>query len=404
MVSDLRKKKLLISSFDLAIGGVERSLIGLLNQLDYEKYDVDLMLFKHEGEFLCFLPVQSKLLPEEPAYATFRQSIPQIVKNGQFPIAFSRAVAKVISSFHGKIKNVTESGYLNIQYGWEFTIPFLPHFDKEYDIAISFLWPHHFIGDKVKAKRKIGWIHTDYSNIYVNKQLESKMWKNVDQIVAVSDECLNTFTKLYPELKEKTAVIENIISPTFVRDQANMEKPTEMEAKQDSIKLVTVGRLSHAKGLDEAVRACRLLADAGYDVKWYVVGYGPLESEIKKLIIELDLEERFFLLGKKVNPYPYIKACDIYVQPSRYEGKAVTIREAQILGKPVVITNYPTANSQAQNGVDALITENGPIGIFKGIQKLIDNKRLRETLISNVKMRDYGNELEIQNLYKLIEA
>ena len=143
---------------------------------------------------------------------------------------------------------------------------------------------------------------------------------------------------------------------------------------------MTVGRLSHAKGLDNAVRACRKLVDKGYEIEWYVVGYGPLEEELKGLIDELNLQNHFFLLGKKTNPYPYIKASDIYVQPSRYEGKAVTIREAQILGKPVVITNFPTAKSQAQDGVDALITPQSVEGIVEGIQRLIDNPNLKEEL------------------------
>jgi glycosyltransferase involved in cell wall biosynthesis len=114
------------------------------------------------------------------------------------------------------------------------------------------------------------------------------------------------------------------------------------------------------------------------------------------------LHDRFFLLGKKINPYPYIKGCDIYVQPSRYEGKAVTIREAQILGKPVVISNFPTAKSQARNEIDALITSQDPDGIANGIRRLIDEPELRNRLTSNVLSIDYGNENEIDKLYSLI--
>ncbi|WP_141487170.1 glycosyltransferase, partial [Bacillus cereus] len=90
------------------------------------------------------------------------------------------------------------------------------------------------------------------------------------------------------------------------------------------IKLITVARLSHAKGIDDAIYALRQLLDQGYDIEWYIVGYGPQEAELKLLIDKLGLQDKFVLLGKKINPYPYIKACDIYVQPSRYEGKAVT--------------------------------------------------------------------------------
>ena len=309
-----------------------------------------------------------------------------------------------MGSVYGKLNKVDEPGYLSIQYGWELTTKLLPKLHKEYDVAIGFLWPHHFIGEKVKARKKIGWIHTDYSNIYVNKKLETRMWRKLDNIVAVSEECSNTFTKEFPTLQEKTSVIENILSPSFIKEQANVEISEEIRKKKETTVLVTVGRLSHAKGLDHAVRACRKLVDQGYEVEWYVVGYGPLEEELKDLIHELNVQDHFFLLGKKTNPYPYIKACDIYVQPSRYEGKAVTIREAQILGKPVVITNFPTAKSQARDGVDALITPQSIEGIVEGIGRLIDDQNLREELEANVKMMDYGNEQEIGKLYELIES
>lgn len=398
------KKKILISSFDLAIGGVERSLIGLLSQIDYSKFDVDLMLYKHEGEFLPFLPEGPNVLPELSKYATFRMPVTQIIKEGHYPIAITRAMAKYIGSFHGKIKKIDEPGYLVIQYGWEMSKRFLPKLHKEYDVAIGFLWPHHFILEKVNARKKIGWIHTDYSNIYVNKKLDSRMWDKLDQIVAVSKECLHTFTDLYPSLKEKGTVIENVLSTDLIKEHANAEPPAEINKKQGKTVLLTVGRLSHAKGLDNAVRACRKLLDSGYNVEWYVVGYGPLEEELRKLIKELKLEGYFFLLGKKINPYPYMKACDIYIQPSRYEGKAVTIREAQILGKPVVLTNFPTAASQAEDGFDALITTQDVNGIADGIQRLIEDQELRNKLISNVLSMDYGNEMEINKLYSLIES
>jgi glycosyltransferase involved in cell wall biosynthesis len=398
------RKKILIASFDLAIGGVERSLIGLLNSIDFQNYEVDLMLFKHEGEFFSLLPEGPSLLPENPKYSTFRKSISQIVKDGQYPIAVSRLLAKFKSNLKGKLKRVEEPGYLTIQYGWEFSRPFLPQLTKEYDLAIGFLWPHHFIGEKVKAKRKVGWIHTDYSNIFVDKRTEKKMWEQLDQIVAVSEECSNTFLEIFPDFKKKTTVIENILSPEFVKQQAELGSALEMKKHPGKTIIVSVGRLSHAKGFDQAIRACRQLVDKGYDIAWYVVGYGSLETELQQLIKELKLENHFILLGKKMNPYPYIKGCDIYVQPSRYEGKAVTIREAQILGKPVVITNFPTAKSQVKDGLDGLITPMGVDGIIEGLQKLLDNPILRDELIKNTNSMDYGNENEVEKIYSLINV
>ncbi|GAB6557921.1 glycosyltransferase [Bacillus mobilis] len=398
----MKKKKILITSFDMAIGGVERSLIGLLNTIDYSKYDVDLMLFKHEGEFLFLLPKLPNLLKEVKQYTTFRKSIKQILQEGQITIGVARTVGRILGDVHGRYVKSEEVGYFVIQYGWRITLPFIPKLEEEYDVAISFLWPHYFVGDKVRAKRKIGWIHTDYSNINLNANMEYKMWNKMDNIVAVSEGCRDSFLSILPNVNKNVEIIENILSPEFVREQADREDVMkELQMKPGKIKLVTVGRLSYAKGIDVAMHALRKLLDEGYEMEWYVVGYGALEAELRKLLAELNLEKHFFLLGKKTNPYPYIKACDIYVQPSRYEGKAVTVREAQIIGKPVLITNFSTAKSQVQDGIDGLITEMGINGIVNGIKRLIEDKELREALVENTLKGEYGNRNEINKLYAL---
>ncbi|MFJ8352988.1 glycosyltransferase [Bacillus paramycoides] len=398
----MKKKKILITSFDMAIGGVERSLIGLLNTIDYSKYDVDLMLFKHEGEFLFLLPTMPNLLKEVKQYTTFRKSIKQILQEGQIAIGVTRALGRILGDVHGRYVKSAEAGYYVIQYGWRITLPFIPQLEEEYDVAISFLWPHYFIGNKVRAKRKIGWIHTDYSNINLNTNMEYKMWSKLDNIVAVSEGCRDSFLSSLPNINKKVEIIENILSPEFVREQAHQEDVTkEIQVNSERIKLVTVGRLSYAKGIDLAMHALRKLLDQGYDIVWYVVGYGAQETELRKLLTELNLEKRFVLLGKRTNPYPYIKVCDIYVQPSRYEGKAVTVREAQIIGKPVLITNFSTAKSQVRDGIDGMITEMGINGIVSGVKKLIEDREYREKLVENTSKGEYGNSKEIKKLYAL---
>ncbi|ARJ23258.1 glycosyltransferase [Bacillus sp. TH22] len=400
----MKKKRILITSFDMEIGGVERSLIGLLNTIDYSKYDIDLMLFKHEGGFFSLLPKEPNLLEELQQYTTFRKSIKQILQEGHYSIGITRIIGRIMGVMHGRYVNSKEPGYFVIQYGWRISLPFLPKLREEYDVAISFLWPHYFIGDKVRAKRKIGWIHTDYSNIQLNKEMECKMWRKMDDIVAVSESCRDTFLNSLPYINKKVQVIENIIDSEFVREQSNEGDITqEIPINRERIKLVTVARLSHAKGIDDAIYALRKLLDQGYDIEWYIVGYGPQEAELKLLIDKLGLQDEFVLLGKKINPYPYIKACDIYVQPSRYEGKAVTVREAQILKKPVLITNFSTAKSQLENGVDGYICPMGIKGIVEGIKKMIDDVEFRSEIVNNVSQKNYGNEIEVEKIYRLIE-
>jgi glycosyltransferase involved in cell wall biosynthesis len=138
-------------------------------------------------------------------------------------------------------------------------------------------------------------------------------------------------------------------------------------------------------------------------VRWCILGYGPDEPLLRKLISENKLEDSFILLGKRTNPYPYMKACDIYVQPSRYEGKAVAVREAQMLGKPVLISDFATASSQLEHNVDGYITEAGVDGLVRGIQLLAKDSELRHRLAVTAASRDYGNLAEVEKVYSFLK-
>ncbi|MEG0133449.1 MAG: glycosyltransferase [Clostridium sp.] len=395
-------KNILITSFDMEVGGVERSLINMLENFDYDNYKVDLMLYKHSGDFMKFLKGRFNLLKEIPEYASFRKSIVQLLKEGYFKLAYARLKAKRNAGKYDEKFNPQEESCVQMQRMWQYSLKYLPSLEKEYDVAISYLWPHYFIADKVKANKKIAWIHTDYSKIHTDTEEDLSMWHKFDYIIAVSEECKNAFLKKYPTLYKKARVMENIVSPEFIRTMA--EEPIEKQFKEDkSFKLMTVARLSTAKGIDNAVKALKILHDRGNtDIRWYVVGYGGDEEMIRNLIKESKLENDFILLGKKVNPYPYMKACDIYVQPSRYEGRAVTVTEAQILGKAVVITNYTTASSQLKNGLDGYICELSIEGITDGIEIIYKNIHKKKDLEEGCRNSNYGNMEEMSKIYKLM--
>lgn len=396
-------RKVLISSFDMEVGGVERSLISMLNNFDYSNNEVDLMLYSHTGDFMPMLNNKVNLLNQVKQYSTFRKSIEETIKQGNLILGLARILSKFLAKINGRLKDLNEYGIYQMQLMWKYSLPFLPKLEKEYDVAISYLWPHYFVAEKVQAKRKIAWVHTDYSTIETDIDIDLKMWNKFDYIMAVSEECKNAFLKKYPSLKDKVKVMENITSPDFIREMAR-ENIEENIKNDNSFKLVSVARLSHAKGIDNAVRALKVLHNRGLtNIKWYVVGYGGDEQMIRNLIKENNLEDSFILLGKKVNPYPYINAGDIYVQPSRYEGKAVTVVEAQILGKPVVITNYTTAKSQVRDNVDGYICELSVEGIADGVEKLYKDKNLRIKLSENCKNTDYSNSSELENLYNIFD-
>jgi len=168
-------------------------------------------------------------------------------------------------------------------------------------------------------------------------------------------------------------------------------------------KLLSIGRFSYPKNFDNLPDICRRLVNehGEVDLKWFIIGFGD-EEPIRRAIAESGMEEHVILLGKKENPYPYIKACDIYVQPSRYEGKSVTVREAQMLCKPVVVTNYPTASSQIQDGIDGVIVPMDNAGCAQGIANVIADIALQQRLIEYLSTHDYGNESEVEKIYELL--
>ncbi|WP_249869459.1 glycosyltransferase [Oceanobacillus saliphilus] len=391
-------KNILIASFDMEVGGVERSLISMLSNFDYHNYKIDLMLYSHSGEFMDLLPSGPNLIAESKAYKTYRMSISDNIKAGQLALALVRLVAK----YRASINRSPENGYKQMQYMWKYALPFLPKSKKNYDVAISYLWPHYFVAEKVKAKTKIAWIHTDFSTVDTDIKMDLEMWNKFNYIVAVSEDCKKAFINKYPILKNKVFVMENIMAPDIVKTLANekCENPMDSDSR---FKVITVARLSHAKGIDNAVKALRLLKDKGYNnIAWYVVGYGGDEEMLRQLIAENDLKESFILLGKRTNPYPYMKAANLYVQPSRYEGKAVTVGEAQILGKPVLITNYPTAQSQIRDGIDGTICELSREGIADGVVSLYKDLSLRNRLADNCLKINHHNSFELHKLYEVI--
>ncbi|MCY9692625.1 glycosyltransferase [Paenibacillus alginolyticus] len=395
-------KNILIASFDMEVGGVERSLVSMLDHFDYKQYAIDLMLYKHQGDFMNLISHKANLLGEIPQYSTFRKSIAKTLQDRQYTIGFSRILSKVHADILGRVRQVAEPGYYQMQLMWKYALPYLPKVEKEYDAAISYLWPHYFIAEKIKAKKKIAWIHTDYSNVETNVKLDLEMWRKFDHIIAVSNACKDSFLAKYRELESKVVVIENITSPDFIRNMAEKEAAIPM-VNDERFKIMTVSRLSHAKGIDNAVKALRILKDKGYkDIAWYIVGYGGDEAAIKELIAMNGLDDQFILLGKKTNPYPYIKACDLYVQPSRYEGKAVTVTEAKILGRPILITNYSTAKSQVEDGYDGIICELSVDGIAGGIERLYKKHELRNDISNHNSNQEFSNTYELDKLYGVI--
>ncbi|PEJ58453.1 glycosyl transferase [Bacillus sp. AFS002410] len=394
------KKNLLFVMSDLSAGGAEKSLVNLLSQIDYEKHNVDLFLLNKSGIFLKLIPSEVNILNTPNEYNIFTtgvlKSIKSFVKKRKFLLAYFR----LKYSFSIKaVKDVSNSE----QYSWKYLSKSLSILDKDYDIAIGYLEmnPIYFIIDKVKSIKKIGWIHTNYSNSEMKKEVDNPYFTKLDYIVTVSDECGNSLKENFLHLKDKIKVVNNIVSTKIIRDLAIQEIEDEMIFDKEYINILTIARLSHEKGLDIAIKACNLLLSRGHKIRWFVLGEGTEKQNLEKLISHYGLGEKFKLLGVKENPYPYLMNADVYVQPSRYEGKSIAVEEARILNKPIVVTNYETARDQITDGEDGLIVEMTKVGISIGIEKFINNVEMKSKVKNNLSHKNFGTEKEINKLYEL---
>lgn len=387
------KKQILFLCSDMGVGGFQKSLISLFQCLDYDKYDVDLLLLNPTGIFMDLIPKDVKILScgiDPDYFSNGIKAIRSMLKKGQLRLALMRAVSCMFWMFDKGV-------------GASVMVKSVPKLDKHYDVAIDYNGQHllYYMVEKVRANKKISYFHSDYKKWRYYEKMDRKYYKKVDAIVSVSDECVQSMKEIFPEYEDKICCIENINSYKTV----NLF-PLNSNTFNDSfkgIRIVTVGRVCYNKGYDLAVEALKKLKDAGYKVRWYMVG--PIEDDdyCAKLMTKYAIGEDMVLLGATNNPYDYMRNADIIVHPSRFEGKAVAVEEAKILNKPIVATAYSTVMNQIINERTGLIVEITGEAVFRGIERLISDIELRNYIIRTQQMKCKGNEDEVLKLYKLIE-
>lgn len=400
------KKKILISSHTLRLGGVERSFLGILQCIDYSKFEVDVFLHKHDGELMKYLPKEVNLLPENLECKLLLEPIQNALKERNLSVVLTKLIAKLYSFFfifsHKKDINKLDSFahfYLHKMANFFFS-NILPN---QYDVVIAFLHPNLLEKNKIIAKKYIAFIHTDYSAINFEKKGEKKMWQQYDLIAGVSEEVSAHFKQIFPELEEKVTVIENIITEDFIKSQANEEiVDSRFLVGENEYCFLSIGRFSYPKNFDNIPFIANKMKGIGVKFKWFIIGFGGDEDLIKENIKIAKVENEVIILGKKENPYPYIKACDYYIQPSRFEGKAVTVREAQILKKPVFITDYSTANSQVKNNIDGFILPLENNSFAEKFVEIIQSQEKILNVVNNLEELDFTNTTEIKKIEQFI--
>lgn len=303
----------------LSSGGGERSLVNLLNQIDFDQYNVDLQLLNVEGLFMELVPKQVRIVPVAGTFHLFKLglglSVQRYLRSGNLSLAYYRFM---FSLENRRAKNAS----IGEQLSWKYMSKSMEKLKKHYDAAIGFLEKTsiYYCIEKVDADKKIGWIHTDYDKLGMDPIHDINYFEKLDYIVTVSEECANTLERNFPDQSHKINIIHNIVSPTTIRSMAEEQEHDVYDRTGDELIILSVGRLTPEKGFDLAVEACRDLLNRGYHVKWNIIGEGEEREKLTKLIEENGLTQHFKLLGLKNNPYSYIKQADIFVQTSKFEG------------------------------------------------------------------------------------
>lgn len=395
------KKKILFVIESLSLGGAEKSLVTLLNLLDYSQYDVDLLLFAQGGPFHQLLPEQVKMLPV-PEYFAY-SSIPwsSLIEKGKHLKMLLAQLRYSAALRLGKHNHIEKAVLL-----WESCRNCFPVMEQEYDLAIAYAQgtPTFFVAEKVQAKKKAAWINAIYKPEGRYLSLISSVYESFDVINGVSEAVAAQVQETFGLSDHKLMVMKDILDVDFARKMAQMPSDAAKEMNGSGVKILTVGRLIYMKSHELAVDAAKYLRDQGLDFTWYAVGDGNLREKLQKQIARNGLQDRFILLGSRSNPYPYFAQCDLYVQTSRFEGFGITLAEAKMFHKPIVTTNFDAVGAQFVNEKNGLIVDISAEAIANGIVRMLTDTKLRECCIANVCAEKVGNPEEIEKLYRMIEG
>lgn len=393
-------KKVLFMCINMNIGGTEKALLTMLNEIDDSKYDITLLMLEEYGGFLNEIPsfVKVKYVDEYKSIKPFVNEPPKIlikrlIKNKAYLTGLSTLLNYSISK-------ITK----NISYYYKYILKNIKGIDEEYDLAVAYAGPMDFITyfvlNKIKAKKKVQWIHFDINKIGFNRKFAKRNYKKFDKIFVVSEEGKEKLINLIPALNNKVEAFFNIISCNLIENMSKNEK--SFDDLFDGVRILTVGRLSKEKGQELTINVLARLKNEGYKVRWYCIGDGPEKYNYRNRIKRLDIENDYILLGSKLNPYPFMKDCDIYVQPSKHEGYCITLGEARCFDNPIVTTNFTGANEQIKNEVTGLVCDISEQGIYQAIKRLLDNKELYKDIRSNLSNEIVDSTNEISKLEKLV--
>lgn len=381
------------------MGGLEKCLINVCDNLDYDKYDVDLYLFNEGRTLINKLNKNVNLLPDSPYYkdvynTSVFKSIKILLKKGKFAFALYRFIRFLRIRFKDNKYRKSD---------WKIMQKTMLSLHKKYDIAIGFAegTASYYVANCVQADVKVGWVHTDLKAVNHNRVLDQQTFEKLDRIATVSQNSLNSLIELHPNCKDKFVCIHLPILMDYDDMVARSVEPNCMDDEKDAVKVLSVGRLVELKGFHLCVEPCKRLIEEGFNVKWYVAGEGDYRSAIETFIKEHHMENHFILMGNCPNPYSYIRSADICVQPSSYEGFSLSVIEGKFFKKPMVVTDIPSNMEMIRNEYNGLIVKRISDDIYKAVRRLVSDEDLRKRLAQTPALVEISNKKVMQEFENL---
>ncbi len=403
----MKKINMLVVGITMNCAGTEKSFLSFLSCLDRERFDVTLLLAKKEGLLLDQVPSWVKIRVLEKYGDMFLLS----GKNAAATMFNCFVKENPLSLFEISpyfIKTLFSKGEKRSSIATKMWIHFMKKMEKieeNYDVAVAY-WGDRtmfYMCDMVKADKKITWLHFDYANPPRDDSIYESYFKACHKVVTVSDTIDASLKNKLPQIADRCVMMENITNPEQIWSFAN-HGDSFPDKDFDGKRILTIGRISDQKGLDLVVPVLKRLREENINVRWYVLGDG--EPEYKAYMSELlnssGVSDMMVFLGTTQNPYSYLKDCDIYAQPSRHEGKPISVEEAKIMCKPILASRYLSAPEQLEGGELGVLCDISSEGIYEGIKKLLGDDALCSALSEKLASRKFGNSEEIEKFYRMI--
>ena len=388
-------KKVVFVINNLGTGGVQSSLLNLLAELK-GKFHITVLCFdKRLKNSSNVLPPHVELVVPNSPFSYLGMSQGEL--RGKPAKYLARAFWALLTRFLGRSSTI------------QLMLPFQKKLG-DYDCAISYLHEapqksfyggcNEFVLKKIKAKKKVTWLHCDFELCGANSKASEKIYQQFDEIVACSEGTKRAFLRCMPQFKDKCVAIRNCNDYENIRMLAGDGIPYD----KSEFNIVTVARLSKEKGIERAIEAVKRCVKKGYQLHYHIVGSGDQAEHLKKLTRDYGLENAVTFYGNQNNPYPYMKNADLFLLPSYHEAAPMVFDEAACLGVPVLATATTSTDEMITESGFGFVCENSQVGIADGLMKVLMNPDSLVEIKKSLENCQFTNQDKINKVSEVING